>query len=96
MIRHSVLFSFKAVTEPALVQAFFKAAAALARIPGVQQFEILRQISKKNGFDYGISMEFNNLEAYDHYSNHPDHQLFIQDYWLPFVADFLEIDYEKL
>ena len=65
-------------------------------IPGVQNFESLKQTSKKNKFEYGLSMEFATQQLYDAYSSHPDHVQFIQQYWLNYVEDFLEIDYELL
>ena len=39
-------------------------------------------------------MEFAGPEAYAAYNEHPDHVRFVQERWLPEVADFLEIDYE--
>ena len=77
-------------------QNFLNAARKLEAIPGVQNFEALRQISKKNDFDFGLSMEFANQNLYDGYSNHPDHQKFVLEYWVKYVKDFLEIDYEPL
>lgn len=57
-----------------------------------KKFEVLKQISKKNKFEYGISMEFDNQEQYDTYSNHAEHTAFIQNFWIKSVEDFLEID----
>ncbi len=93
MIRHSVILKLKAHLSPAEKSDFFVASRKLALIPNVQKFEMLNQTSPKNNFQYGISMEFNNKEQYDNYSNHPDHQAFIQNFWLKSVEDFLEIDY---
>jgi hypothetical protein len=39
-------------------------------------------------------MEFESLEAYQHYDTHPDHVHFVQTHWLSEVAEFMEIDYE--
>lgn len=96
MIRHTVVFKLKSSKNSLEEQNFLNAAKKLANIPGVQNFESLKQTSKKNNFDYGLSMEFASQKLYDEYSNHPDHVQFIQDYWLKYVADFLEIDYEPL
>lgn len=96
MIRHSVILKFKDEISAADQQAFFAASKELANIPNVQKFEMLTQTSPKNTFDYGISMEFDNQEQYDFYSNHPDHVAFIQNFWIKNVADFLEIDYELM
>jgi hypothetical protein len=96
MIRHSVILKLKSGVSPEDKQAFFDAVNKLAFIPDVQHFEVLKQISSKNKFEYGISMEFDTQEYYDSYSNHPEHVAFVQDFWLKNVEDFLEIDYTLL
>lgn len=93
MIRHSVILKLKSDINSGDKQAFFAAVDKLALIPDVQKFEVLKQISPKNKFEYGISMEFDNQEQYDTYSNHADHVAFIQNFWMKSVEDFLEIDY---
>jgi hypothetical protein len=93
-IRHTVVFT-PAHPEGSAEEADFLAAAArLAAIPGVEAFEILRETSPKNGYRFGISMEFADGAAYTAYNEHPDHVRFVQERWLVEVADFLEIDYE--
>jgi hypothetical protein len=94
MIRHSVIFILKQTVSPKEKQAFFEAVDTLSKISGVQKFEVLKQISLKNKFEYGLSMEFDTIELYDFYSNHPNHLHFLQNFWLKYVEDFLEIDYE--
>jgi hypothetical protein len=96
MIRHSIIFKLKVAKNSQEEKDFFIAAKKLTAIPGVQKFECLKQSSKKNKFDFGIAMEFASQKLYDEYSNHPDHVQFIQQYWLKYVEDFLEIDYEPL
>jgi stress responsive alpha/beta barrel protein len=93
-IRHTVVLT--PVHEPGSPAEadFLAAAAALASIPGVEAFEILRETSPKNAYRFGISMEFACPEAYAGYNEHPDHVRFVETRWLPEVADFLEIDYE--
>ena len=73
---------------------FLAAAARLAAIPGVEAFEVLRETSPKNGYRFGISMEFAGPDAYAAYNEHPDHVRFVETRWVAEVADFLEIDYE--
>ncbi len=96
MIRHSVILKLKSSISSDEKQAFFDAVAKLSTIPEVQKFEVLKQTSPKNKFEYGISMEFDNQEQYDIYSNHPIHVHFIQNFWINNVEDFLEIDYVKI
>lgn len=94
MIRHTVVFKLKYPKDSPEEKLFINAAMKLASIPGVQRFECLRQTSRKNNFDYGLSMEFNTPEAYEEYNKHPDHVAFVQVFWIKGVEDFLEIDYE--
>jgi Stress responsive A/B Barrel Domain len=96
MIRHTVVFKLAYPKNSPEEQDFLDAAKKLANIPGVQNFECLKQTSKKNNFHFGLSMEFANQKLYDDYSGHHDHVQFIQEYWLKYVEDFLEIDYERL
>ena len=58
--------------------------------------EVSRQTSAKNKFKYGFSMEFASPEIYQAYSIHPQHDAFVQDFFIPLVEDFMEIDTEKL
>ena len=65
----------------------------LASLPGVEVFELLAEVSPKNGYRFGISMEFADRTAYDRYNEHPDHVRFVQERWLTEVSEFLELDY---
>ena len=96
MIQHSVIFKLRHPQGSYEETSFLNAAKALVSIPGVQNFQCLRQISPKNKFEYGLSMEFSDQASYDNYSRHEDHEAFIQNFWLKDVEDFLEIDYEQL
>ncbi|HTV69884.1 MAG TPA: Dabb family protein [Rhizobiaceae bacterium] len=96
MIRHTVVFTLKHAKGSAEEAAFLKAADILAKIPGVENFEKLRQVSPKNNYAFGFSMEFADQRAYDGYNIHPDHVAFVRDRWVPEVADFMEIDYTPL
>ena len=92
-IRHTVAFTLAHAEGSAEERDFLAAAARLAEIPGVEAFEILREVSPKNGFRFGLSMEFADQTAYDGYNGHPAHVAFVQERWLPEVGDFLEVDY---
>jgi Stress responsive A/B Barrel Domain len=94
-IRHTVAFTLKHPEGSEAERAFLETAEeTLAPIPGVDAFEILREISPKNGYRFGISMEFADRDAYEGYDEHPDHVRFVEERWLSEVDDFLEIDYE--
>jgi heme-degrading monooxygenase HmoA len=93
-IRHTVAFTPAHAPSSVEEEDFLTAAALLARIPGVEAFEILRETSPKNGYRFGISMEFADAAAYAAYNEHPEHVRFVQERWLVEVEAFLEIDYE--
>lgn len=93
-IRHTVVFRLKHDKGSGEEQNFLAAARQLSSIPGVENFECLKQISQKNTYDFGLSMEFASQEEYDRYSNHPDHVAFVEKRWWQEVADFLEIDFQ--
>lgn len=93
MIRHTVVFRLKHAPGSDAERDFLRAACALASIPGVKQFECLRQTSAKNPYTFGLSMEFDSAAEYASYSSHPEHDAFVQQRWIPEVAEFMEIDY---
>lgn len=66
----------------------------LTQISVVRNFQVFRQVSEKNGFQYGFSMIFDNSDNYQSYNIHPNHVAFVQNRWLKEVTDFLEIDFE--
>ena len=95
-IRHTVTLT--PVHEPGSPEEadFLAALKALESIPGVEAFEVVREVSPKNDFRFGASMEFADPDAYQAYNEHPDHVAFVRDRWQAEVSDFLEIDYEPL
>jgi hypothetical protein len=96
MIRHTVVFKLKHPEGSVEEKKFLEDARVLESIPTVQKFERLRQVSAKNGFKFGFSMEFADQVAYDTYDKHPTHVAFVRDRWKAEVADFMEIDYVRL
>jgi hypothetical protein len=93
MIRHTVAFTLKHAHGSQPETEFLGAACVLVTIPTVRNFEWLRQVSPKNSFHFGFSMEFENQQDYDTYNLHPEHVRFVETRWKPEVADFMEIDY---
>ncbi len=97
MIRHTVAFRLKHAPGSPEERSFLEdGPRILAAIPGVERFEALRQVSEKNDFTFGFSMEFADEAAYAAYNEHPDHVAFVGERWDPEVEDFLEIDYTPL
>ena len=96
MIRHTGVFTLKHPADSLSEQDFLRDAIVLATIPGVEKFEQLRQVSPKNDYRFGFSMEFADEAAYRGYNEHPIHVAFVRDRWVPEVSRFLEIDYEPI
>ena len=92
-IRHTVTFTLVHGQGSASERDFLEAAERLATIPGVEAFELLAEVSPKNGYRFGILMEFADRAAYDRYNGHPDHVRFVEERWVPEVSEFLELDY---
>ncbi|MFW5759580.1 MAG: Dabb family protein [Cyclobacteriaceae bacterium] len=93
-IIHTVAFSL--MHEPGSTEArkFLEdGRRLLSTIPSVQQFEVRKETSPKNDFEYGFSMKFSDQAAYDAYNEHPIHVDFVKNRWKKEVSDFMELDY---
>ena len=92
-IRHTVAFTLVHDEGSVSEGDFLEAAERLATIPGVGAFELLAEVSPKNGYRFGISMEFADRPAHERHNEHPDHVRFVQERWLSEVSEFLELHY---
>ena len=90
MIQHTVTFRLHPTVDEA---AFLARARRLGELDGVERFEVLRQVGRKNDFRHALSMWFPTRDEYDAYNAHPHQAAFVSDVWLRDVADFLELDY---
>jgi hypothetical protein len=96
-IRHIVIFNLKYAPGDPEIEKFLKdGERILTSIPVVEKFEVMRQVSAKNEYNFGFSMEFTDLVAYDTYNQHPSHVGFVNDRWIPEVIKFQEIDFKEL
>lgn len=93
-IVHTVFFKLKEEQGSLGAEAFRDESLKLAEIPGVEHFQWVKETSPKNDFDYGLTMEFADQAAYDFYNYHPKHVAYVENVWVPNVADFMEVDYE--
>lgn len=91
-VRHSVVFRLAHPAGSGAEREFLAAIAALVTIKGVEAFELMREVSPKNGYEFALAMEFADQAAYRAYNEHPDHVGFVRLRWDAEVADFLEID----
>jgi hypothetical protein len=91
-IRHSVVFMLTHPEGSAEEADFLDAIARLEAIPGVEAFELMREVSPKNDYRFGLTMEFADPTSYTSYNEHADHVAFVERRWNSEVTDFLEID----
>ena len=91
-LRHSVAFALRHEPGSADEASFLEAGAALASIPGVERFQILREVSARNDFRFAFAMDFADEATYAAYNSHPDHVAFVERRWVPEVTSFVEID----
>jgi len=90
MIQHTVAFRLDAAADSA---AFWNRVDELRGIGGVVDFAVLRQVGSKNDFSHALSMHFETQDDYDAYNDHAVHVAFVEEAWIPNVADFIELDY---
>jgi Stress responsive A/B Barrel Domain len=95
-IRHTVSFRLRHPAGSDAERDFLEAAERLSQIPGVEAFDILAEISPKNTFRFGLSMEFADAGAYEAYNLQPEHVRFVEERWINEVEEFLEIDFAAL
>ncbi|WP_239614288.1 Dabb family protein [Cohnella mopanensis] len=93
---HSVIFNLKHPRGSEEENLFIEdGRSILSSIPSVRNFKVYRQVSPKNEFAYGFSMEFAHEADYEAYNSHPLHVKFVNERWVTEVENFLEIDYQS-
>ncbi len=94
-IIHSVIFTLKHPKGSEEETRFLEdGRSILASIPVVRNFQVYRQVSPKNDYAFGFSMEFANAGDYEAYNAHLLHEKFVNERWITEVERFLEIDYQ--
>lgn len=95
-IQHTVAFRLVHPAGSAAERGFLHTARDLAGIPGVRDFQQLRQVSPKSEFTFFFTMRFADEAAYQAYNEHPVHVAFVRDRWEPEVSEFQELDFVAL
>ena len=94
-IQHGVIFTLKHDRGSVEAKNFLEdGRRILTGIPTVRHFQVFKQVSRKNEYEYGFTMVFDSQEDYETYNNHPDHVAFVEERWKKEVENFLEIDFE--
>lgn len=93
-ILHTVMFRLKHQKGSQAEKNFLEdSVKILSVIGGVKDFKVLKQIGKKNDFDFALSMIFESQADYDAYNNYPTHKDYVKTRWIPEVEAFLESDF---
>ncbi len=96
MLHHSVFLTFKPTTSEEEKAYFIAESRKLAQIPGVMNLKVLEEFNVTNPYTHGLGMDFEDQAAYDFYSNHPIHNRFVQEVWIPRVEKWQEIDFREI
>ncbi len=93
-VLHTVIFELKhPVGSPEAKKFLEDGTRILTTVPGVRNFQALRQNSPKNDYTYGFLMKFNSQAEFDAYTAHPDHCRFVKERWETEVTRFQESDF---
>lgn len=89
MIRHVVMFRWKDGVSADHVEATKAALAQLpAAIPQIRSYTYGTDVGVNPGnFDFAVSAQFDSVDDYVAYRDHPAHQTFVQTYAAPFWMD---------
>ncbi len=93
-ILHTVMFKLKHAKDSPEEKKFLKDSYdILSKIEVAKSFRVLRQVGKKNDFNFALSMLFDSQKDYDSYNNNPNHLAYVKQRWEREVESFLESDF---
>lgn len=96
-ILHTVIFDLKYPVGSAEAEKFLTDGYnILTKVPGVYDFQVFRQCSPKNDYQYGFYMRFKNKVEFDAYTANPDHGKFVAERWDTEVTRFQESDFQTI
>jgi hypothetical protein len=96
-VLHTVIFDLKYPVGSTEANTFLTDGYdILTKVPGVSDFQVFRQCSPKNDYQYGFYMRFKNQADFDAYTAHPDHTRFVTERWDTEVVRFQESDFQTI
>jgi len=96
MIRHVVMFTFREDASEAQIGEAVAALAELATlVPTVRAFRLGRDIGVNEGnFHLAVTADFDDVEGYLTYRDHPEHLRVIREKGAPVVASRSAVQFE--
>mgnify|MGYP000859077981 FL=1 len=96
MIRHVVIFRWQPDTEAAAVAAVSSGLTDLAaRMLGVVRYEHGPDVGINEGnFDYAVVADFDDVDAFVEYRDHPEHRALIVERIAPHLAERVAVQFE--
>jgi hypothetical protein len=94
-VLHTVIFDLKYPAGSAEAEQFLTDGyAILTKVPGVHDFQVFRQCSPKNDYQYGFYMRFRTQSDFEAYTANPTHTRFVAERWDTEVTRFQESDFQ--
>ena len=96
MIRHCVMFRWKAGTPPATIDEVESALAKLpAAIPAIASYSFGRDVGVNAGnYEFVVVADFATLDDYLVYRDHPDHKQVIVDLIVPNISERSAVQFD--
>jgi len=96
MIRHVVLFRW---TPEATAEQKQRVAAELSRlpalVPSLRDYRIGASLGVNPGtFDFAVAADFDDVDGYLAYRDHPEHQAIVTEFIQPIVTERAAVQYE--
>ena len=97
MITHLVLFRLRDDADDEAAAAILDGLAALpGQIPEIRSYRFGRDLDLVDGtWDIGLAAEFDSVDDWRTYRDHPAHQAFIAERIAPAVAERVSVQFER-
>jgi len=96
VIRHVVMFRWTAEATPEQKQRVPEELGRLpALLPTLRAYRLGADLGLVEGnFDFAVAADFDDLDGYLAYRDHPEHQAIIAKYTRPIIAERAAVQYE--
>lgn len=95
-IRHIVLFNWNSETPADHAERTTVALAELrSKIPQIRSYQYGANLGVNPGtYDFAVTAEFDSVDDYLVYRDHPDHKAFIEKYTAPYIDTRASIQFQ--